>query len=122
MLVGLPGAKPSISGLRLGPVSSVTRTDSGFTCTLPNGETIQMIEPSTTSIEGTAGVPLGCNKAPSASEVTATEGGAVVWGRPSTIVVTCKESYTRADLSTQAEISLTIAMTPCPGRGTSQCR
>jgi hypothetical protein len=123
--LGLPGNRvASISGSRL--VSSrVSRTDSGQTCTLPGGGSIQAIAPSTMTTEGVVGIPLNCNSAPSGLEVTSVATGDVVWGRPSTISVNCTETWNATGSvrgSTRTEISLTMALTPCPGRGTRACQ
>jgi hypothetical protein len=95
-------------------LSGATETFSGRTCTTPDGRTTT-IEAYTRDINQ-VGVQLSCV---AGAGVTIDVRGSVAWGKASTIAVDC--TYRNDWQKVRNQTSLTIAMTPCPGRAARQC-
>lgn len=120
-VIGLAGQGPRVIPRRSGPTSSTTMY-SAVSCTRADG-TPDPHPPSTAT--GGGGVVLyGCNNSSGAGgpEVTSVASGEVAWGRAFTISVTCKEEHTAPTGHLRTETRLTIALRPCPGRGTRPCQ
>jgi hypothetical protein len=120
-VIGLAGQGPRVSARRSGPASSTTMYG-GVTCTRADGTPDP--HPPTTATGGGGVVLYGCNNSsgPGGPEVTSVASGEVAWGRAFTISVTCKEEDTAPTSHLRTETRLTIALKPCPGRGTRPCQ
>jgi hypothetical protein len=105
---------------RLGP-GSATLTDSGLTCTRPDGTTYTALSPKSTAASARSYHEVCPREPVGRLQVASVATGEVAWGKPFTISVTCTVSWVLGGSSHRDETSLTVALTPCPGRATKPC-